>query len=89
MQSVIDEGTRSGTTARPEQILLVEDSPSQAAVYMGVSRQRLEIWRCRGGGPPYSKLSAQRGGAVRYKRSDLDAFMAACRISNTGERPGE
>ncbi len=46
-----------------------------AANYIGVSRQFLEIGRHKGEGPPYIKL----GRAVRYKRSDLDAYMAARR----------
>ena len=57
---------------------------SAACIYLGLSRQRLEIWRCRGGGPPYSKLSS----AVRYARRDLDAFMASRRIASTSEVPG-
>ncbi len=55
-----------------------------ASVYLALSRQRLEIWRCRGGGPRYCKL----GNAVRYKRSDLDEFMVARRIASTSETPG-
>lgn len=43
----------------------------QAAAYLGVSKPRLEIWRCRGGGPRFSKI----GRIVRYKRTDLDEFM--------------
>lgn len=54
----------------------------QAAAYLGLSRQRLEIWRCYGGGPRYSKLAQ----AVRYKKSDLDDFMAACTKSHTAEK---
>ena len=45
----------------------------QAAVYLGLSRQSLEIWRCRQQGPKYYKLAQ----AVRYKKSDLDEYMAA------------
>lgn len=44
----------------------------QSAAYLGFSKQRLDIWRCYGGGPKFVKLAQ----AVRYKRSDLDAFMA-------------
>lgn len=42
-----------------------------AAKFLGLSAQRLEIWRSRGEGPPYAKISQ----AVRYKRSDLQDFM--------------
>ena len=57
---------------------------SAACIYLALSRQRLEICRCRGGGPPYTKL----GNAVRYARRDLDEFMAARRIASTSEVPG-
>lgn len=50
-----------------------------AAVYLGMSIDWLAKARCEGYGPPYTKVSDARGGAVRYKRSDLDKFMAARR----------
>ena len=58
----------------------------EAAHYLGLSTQRLEIWRSKGGGCAYTKTS--RGGVVRYKKSDLDAFMLARRIRSTSEVPG-
>jgi hypothetical protein len=51
------------------------DSAS-ASVYLGMSQDWLAKARCEGNGPPYTKVSDARGGAVRYKRSDLDKFMA-------------
>ena len=57
-----------------------------AARYLALSKQRLEIWRSKGGGPLYVKTS--KGGVVRYKRSDLDAFMLARRVRSTSEVPG-
>jgi len=45
----------------------------QAATYLGLSPQYLEIARHRGEGPPYIKLAR----AVRYKRSELDDWMAS------------
>ena len=49
----------------------------QAARYLGVSEQYLEIARYRTtGGPDYIKLPR----AVRYKKSDLDAWMARQRV---------
>lgn len=53
----------------------------QAAAYLGLSTQFLEISRCRGGGPRYCKLAQ----AVRYCKSDLDAFMHARRKNHTAE----
>lgn len=46
-----------------------------AADYLGVSYQFLTIGRHKRTGPPYIKLAS----AIRYKRSDLDAWMAARR----------
>lgn len=53
----------------------------QAAAYLSLSTQRLEIWRVQGGGPPYHKLCH----AVRYKKSELDAFMASNSRNHTAE----
>lgn len=52
-----------------------------AAAYLKLSKQQLEIWRCRGGGPTFSKLSRR----VRYRRSDLDAWLASSQRRNTAE----
>jgi len=48
----------------------------QAAEYLGLSPKTLETWRCRGDRPqPRSiKLGAK---AIRYRQSDLDAFILA------------
>ena len=43
----------------------------QAAVYLGLSHQYLEIARHKGGGPQYIKLAK----AVRYRLEDLDDWM--------------
>lgn len=56
------------------------DTPA-AASHLGLSRQRLETWRCTGGGPAFCKL----GNAVRYRRADLDEFMASRRVRSTSE----
>lgn len=45
----------------------------QAARYLGLSKVRLEMWRCRGGGPPYVRIGTR---IIRYRRSQLDAWMA-------------
>ncbi|MDG1287902.1 MAG: helix-turn-helix domain-containing protein [Rickettsiales bacterium] len=47
----------------------------EAAHYLGFSKQRLEIWRCHGGGPRYIRCNG--GSAIRYHKTELDAFMAA------------
>jgi len=50
-----------------------------AARYMGLSRQWLEISRHKKSGPRYSKLSSR----VRYRKSDLDAYMEARLVDNS------
>ncbi|MBX3322690.1 MAG: helix-turn-helix domain-containing protein [Phycisphaeraceae bacterium] len=72
-QAVIAEISRRGIV-QPEYL-----DTAQASVYTGMSADWLSKGRSEGFGPPYSKVSDSRGGAVRYKRTDLDAFMAARR----------
>jgi len=51
-----------------------------AANRCGLSVKTLRNWRLSGKGPPYLKL----GGAVRYRESDLDAFLdKALRLSTS------
>ena len=57
----------------------------QAAAYLGITRKQLESWRPLGCGPAYSKV----GRFVRYWIVDLDAWMAARRVTNTAQEPGE
>ncbi len=72
-QAVIAEISRRGIV-QPEYL-----DTAQASVYTGMSGDWLAKGRSEGFGPPYSKVSDSRGGAVRYKRSDLDSFMSARR----------
>ncbi len=51
----------------------------EAAAYLRLSTSTLNKWRCHGGGPEFLKL----GRAIRYRREDLDAFLAARRLSST------
>ena len=54
---------------------------SEAANYLRMSKQFLEITRHRGGGPPYIKLAR----AVRYYRPSLDQWMLERQRTHTGE----
>lgn len=56
-------------------------STSQASDFLGLSKQFLEISRHKGDGPPYVKLAR----LVKYRRSDLDKWMANHIRHNTGE----
>jgi hypothetical protein len=54
---------------------------SEAAHYLRVSKQFLEIARHRGDGPPYIKLAR----AVRYHRPSLDQWMLERQRTHTAE----
>ena len=54
---------------------------SEAANYLRMSKQFLEIARHRGDGPPYIKLSR----AVRYHRPSLDQWMLERQRNHTAE----
>ena len=59
-------------------------STVQAAAYLGVSRQTLEIGRHKGTGPIYCRPVNSR--IVRYFLPDLDAWMQVSRRQHTAER---
>lgn len=50
-----------------------------AAEYVGLSKSSLDKLRIYGGGPEFSKI----GRAVVYSTLDLDAWLAAKKISHT------
>ena len=55
---------------------------TEAAEYLGFQPQTLAIWRTTGRyGLPFLKL----GRLVRYRKSDLDAWLASRRRIHTGE----
>lgn len=51
----------------------------EAAAYLGMSSQNLELLRVNGGGPKYSKL----GRLVRYRKVTIDRWLADCERTNT------
>ncbi|MDT1025596.1 MULTISPECIES: helix-turn-helix transcriptional regulator [Pseudomonas aeruginosa group] len=53
----------------------------EAAHYLRLSRQTLELLRLQGGGPRYAKL----GRSVRYRRAALDEWLAANEQNHTAE----
>ncbi|MCL4233861.1 MAG: helix-turn-helix domain-containing protein [Deltaproteobacteria bacterium] len=53
-----------------------------AAEILGLSTRALQSWRVRGFGPAFVRVS---GRCVRYRREDLDAFIAARIVSSTSE----
>lgn len=51
---------------------------AQAAHYLSYSTDSLAHWRCKGVGPTYLKI----GGRIRYRKSDLEAFLNACEVTS-------
>ncbi len=52
----------------------------------GLSRRWLELAAVRGDGPKMVKIS---GRMVRYRRSDLELWLASRTVSSTSEQPGD
>src|SRR5689334_11321449 len=55
----------------------------EAAAILRVTVKTLQGWRYRGGGPPFIKI----GRCVRYRRRDLEIFVAAAVRTSTSD-PG-
>lgn len=53
----------------------------EAARYVRLSKPTLERFRISGDGPAYVKL----GGAVRYRKADLDAWLESRVTRSTSE----
>jgi len=54
----------------------------EAASYLRLGKPTIERFRMTGEGPAYLKL----GGAVRYRRCDLDDWLESCLIQSTAKR---
>jgi phage terminase Nu1 subunit (DNA packaging protein) len=55
---------------------------AQAALYLNVSPRTLQDWRCKGLGPIFCRMGAR---SVRYRRADLDSFIARGAAQSTTE----
>lgn len=53
----------------------------EAAAFLSLSPTTLEIMRCKGGGPLFSKGEGSQG-AIRYKKSDLIAWAEGRKRKN-------
>lgn len=60
------------------------DTPG-AAEYTTLSIPTLERLRLTGNGPVYAKLTPGPRGSVRYRRVDLDFWMASRLVRSTSE----
>ena len=65
-----------------EQVMLLEVfTTEEAAQFLRLSRQTLELLRLQGGGPKYVKLKR----TVRYRRTALDEWLESREQSHTAE----
>ena len=58
---------------------------SGAAEYVKLSTPTLERLRLTGEGPAFCKLTPGPRGSVRYRRADLDAWLASRIVRSTSE----
>jgi predicted DNA-binding transcriptional regulator AlpA len=72
---------RRGETELPEGCEPAFDTP-QAAAYTGLAATYLEKLRSVGGGPRFLRYGRR---AVRYRKSDLDAWMSQHECFSTSE----
>jgi predicted DNA-binding transcriptional regulator AlpA len=56
-------------------------TPKQAAEFMGIPLGTLAQWRSQRRGPTYIKLEDR---LVRYRRSDLEAYLAVHLVETAG-----
>jgi len=59
---------------------------AEAARYLGISCPTLERFRLKGDGPKFAKLTPGKRGPVRYRRADLDAWVASKLVSSTSDQ---
>jgi Helix-turn-helix domain len=57
---------------------------TEAARYLGFLPNTLEKWRVKGVGPPFCQPN---GRLVRYRKRDLDTFMAESLRTSTSDEP--
>ena len=55
----------------------------QTASLLGLKPNCLDIWRFRGQGPRFIKLGTKKQSPVRYRRSDVEAWLESNRFAST------
>lgn len=55
------------------------------AAYLGCKKNTLEIYRLTGKGPPFIKIGDGKQAPVRYRRSDVEAWLAQRSFRSTSE----
>lgn len=56
--------------------------------YVGISPSEGAKQRMRGDGPPFAKLGESKQSSVRYRRSDVDAWLAQRMRRSTSDAGG-
>lgn len=79
MNKRLEESARQPTSHRAHDVIL---NTFGAASYLRLGKSTLDRFRVTGDGPVYVKL----GGAVRYRQSDLDAWLESRVTRSTSER---
>lgn len=57
--------------------------PKRAAEYIGMSVHWLERQRARGEAPEFVRLGGRKGGAIRYRRSVLQALIVSATVNTS------
>ncbi len=71
--------TQIAASPKPQSNLLTTE---EAAAYLGVKPRSLEVWRCvKRYGIPYVKV----GRLIKYRQSELDAWLASRTIGSKSE----
>lgn len=55
----------------------------QTSNLLGIKRNTLEIWRCKGKGPVFVKLGEHPSSPIRYQRSRVVAWIEAQTFAST------
>ena len=55
----------------------------QTSNLLGIKRNTLEIWRCKGKGPVFVKLGEHPSSPIRYQRSRVMAWIEAQTFAST------
>jgi hypothetical protein len=72
--------TASSTASLPRTLVLLNER--RAAATLGVEPRTMQEWRCKGGGPPFIRVSSR---CVRYRLSDLEQWVAERRATSTAD----
>ena len=75
-----------GDGAFPSQLTPNILDTAGAAEYLKLSTPTVERLRLTGNGPAFCKLTPGPRGSVRYRRTDLDAWLASRLVKSTSDK---